>query len=42
MLKIEVVEIRGKCTMYKIEDKIIIAESKIGLEETSMLCMHVL
>jgi len=42
MLEIEVVEIRGKCPVYKVGDKIIIDGPRIVLEKTDALCIHAL
>lgn len=42
MLEIEVCEIRGKCPVYKLGDKIVVADPKIVLEKTDALCTHAL
>jgi uncharacterized repeat protein (TIGR04076 family) len=42
MLEIEVVEIRGKCPVYKVGDKIVIDGPSIVLEKTDALCIHAL
>jgi uncharacterized repeat protein (TIGR04076 family) len=42
MLEIEVVEIRGKCSVYKVGDKIVIDGPSIVLEKTDALCIHAL
>ena len=42
MLEIEVCEIRGKCPVFKIGDKIVIDDPKIVLERTNALCVHAL
>ena len=42
MLEVEVYEIRGKCPVYKVGDKIIIDDPKIVLEKTDALCIHAL
>jgi len=42
MLEIEVVEIRGKCPIYKVGDKITIDGPRIVLEKTDALCIHAL
>jgi uncharacterized repeat protein (TIGR04076 family) len=42
MLEIEVVEIRGHCPVYKIGDKIVVADPRIVLEKTDALCTHAL
>jgi uncharacterized repeat protein (TIGR04076 family) len=42
MLEIEVVEIRGKCPVYKVGDKIVIDGPSIVLEKTDVLCIHAL
>jgi uncharacterized repeat protein (TIGR04076 family) len=38
----EVAEIRGKCPVYKIGDKIVIDGPEIVLEETDAICIHAL
>jgi len=42
MLEIEVVEIKGKCPVYKVGDKIVIDGPRIILERTDALCIHAL
>ena len=42
MLEIEVCEIRGKCPVYKVGDKIIADDPKIVLRETDALCTDAL
>jgi len=42
MLEITVHEIRGKCPVYDIGDKIIIENPEIDLEKTDALCTHAL
>jgi uncharacterized repeat protein (TIGR04076 family) len=42
MLEIEVCEIRGKCPVHKVGDKIVIDDPKIVLERTDALCTHAL
>lgn len=39
-LVIEVVEIRGKCPVFKKGDRIVIEGPKINLEETDAVCTH--
>lgn len=41
-LVITVKEVRGKCPVFKVGDKIVIEEPKIVLEETDNLCIHAL
>jgi len=41
-LIIEVVEIRGKCPVYKVGDKIVIDGPEIVLEKTDAICIHAL
>ena len=41
-LIIEVTEIRGKCPVYKVGDKIVIDGPEIDLEETDAICIHAL
>ena len=40
MLEIVVHEIRGKCPVYKVGDKIVIDDPEIVLERTDVLCIH--
>jgi len=42
MLEIEVVEVRGKCPVYKVGDKIVVDGPNIVLEKTDALCIHAL
>ena len=42
MLEIKVHEIRGKCPVYKVGDKMVIDGPKIVLEETDAVCVHAL
>jgi uncharacterized repeat protein (TIGR04076 family) len=42
MLEIEVCEIRGKCPVYKVGDRIVIDDPTIVLESTDALCVHAL
>jgi uncharacterized repeat protein (TIGR04076 family) len=42
MLEIAVHEIRGKCPVYKVGDKMLIDDPKIVLEKTDALCTHAL
>ena len=42
MLEITVHEIRGKCPVYKVGDKIVIDDPRILLDETDALCTHAL
>jgi uncharacterized repeat protein (TIGR04076 family) len=41
-LIIEVSEIRGKCPVYKVGDKIVIDGPEIVLEKTDAICTHAL
>ena len=41
-MEIEVCEIRGKCPVYKVEDRIVIDGSRVVLEETDAVCVHAL
>ena len=42
MLEIKVCEIRGKCPVYKVGDRIVIDDPKILLDKTDALCNHAL
>jgi uncharacterized repeat protein (TIGR04076 family) len=42
MLEIEVVEVRGRCPVYKVGDRIVVDDPKIVLEKTDALCTHAL
>lgn len=39
---VKVKEIRGKCPVFKVGDKIVFDEPKILLDETDALCVHAL
>ncbi|MDH5733512.1 MAG: TIGR04076 family protein [Candidatus Bathyarchaeota archaeon] len=42
LLEIEVCEIRGKCPVHKVGDRIVIDGPRIVLEETDAVCVHAL
>ena len=42
MLEIEVCEIKGKCPVHEVGDKIVIDDPKVLLRETDALCTHAL
>ena len=42
MLEIEVVEVRGKCPVHRVGDKIVIDGARILLDRTDALCIHAL
>ena len=42
MLEIKVCEIRGKCPVYKVGDRMVIDDPKILLDRTGALCTHAL
>ena len=42
MLEMEVVEVRGKCPVHKVGDKIVVDGPNIVLEKTDALCIHAL
>jgi uncharacterized repeat protein (TIGR04076 family) len=42
MLEIRVCEIRGKCPVYKVGDRMVIDDPKILLDKTDALCVHAL
>jgi len=42
MLRIEVCEIKGKCPVHKVGDKIVIDGPKIVIEQTDAVCVHAL
>lgn len=42
MLEIEVCEIKGKCPVHKVGDRIIIDCPRIDLEKTDAVCVHAL
>ena len=40
-LVIEIIEIEGKCPVYKVGDRIVLDKGyKVNLEETDNICMH--
>lgn len=39
-LIIKVIEIRGKCPVFKVGDKIVIEGPEVKLNETDALCIH--
>ena len=39
-LVITVKEIRGKCPVFRVGDKIVVKEPEIALEKTDALCVH--
>ncbi len=39
---IEVAEIKGKCPVYKVNDKIVIEGPRINLKKTDNICIHAL
>lgn len=41
-LIIEVVEVRGKCPVHKVGDKIVIDGAEIDLQKTTRICCHAL
>ncbi len=41
-LLFEVAEVRGKCPVYKVGDRIVIEGPRIDLERTDNLCIHAL
>jgi len=41
-LVVTVKEIRGKCPVFKVEDKIVVEEPEIVPEKTDALCVHAL
>lgn len=41
-LAVKVKEIRGKCPVFKVGDRIVFDEPKIILDETNALCIHAL
>ena len=42
MLEITVVEVRGRCPVYRVGDKIVIDDPEIVLDKTDALCTHAL
>ena len=42
MLEIKVREIKGKCPVYKVGDKIVFDDPRIELAQTDALCTHAL
>jgi len=42
MLEIEVIEVRGKCPVHKVGDRIVIDGPRIVLDKTDALCIHAL
>ena len=42
MLEIEVVEVRGRCPVHKVGDRIVVEGPRIILEKTDTLCSHAL
>ncbi len=42
MLEIEVREVRGKCPVYEVGDKIVVDDPRILLDRTDELCTHAL
>jgi len=42
LLEIEVYEIRGRCPLYKVGDKMLIDGPQIVLDKTDSLCIHAL
>ncbi len=42
MLEIEVCEVRGKCPVYRVGDKIVVDDPEIVLGRTDALCTHAL
>jgi len=42
LLEIEVVEVRGKCPVHRVGDKIVIDGARILLDRTDALCIHAL
>jgi uncharacterized repeat protein (TIGR04076 family) len=42
MLEIKVYEIRGKCPVYKVGDKLVIDDPKVVLNKTDAICTHAL
>ena len=42
MLEIEVCEIRGKCPVHRVGDRILVDGPRMVLEETDSVCVHAL
>jgi uncharacterized repeat protein (TIGR04076 family) len=42
VLEIEVVEVRGKCPVHRVGDKMVIDGASILLDKTDALCIHAL
>jgi uncharacterized repeat protein (TIGR04076 family) len=42
MLVIDVVEVRGKCPVHRVGDRIVIDGARIDLDKTDALCIHAL
>ncbi|MEM3703003.1 MAG: TIGR04076 family protein [Candidatus Bathyarchaeia archaeon] len=42
MLEIVVCEVRGRCPVYKVGDKIVVDDPEIDLQKTDALCVHAL
>jgi len=42
MIEIEVHEIRGRCPVFKVGDRIVVEGPRIVLEQTDALCIHAL
>jgi len=42
MLEIKVCDIKGKCPVHKVGDKIVVDGPRIVLEETDAVCVHAL
>ena len=42
LLEVEVVEVKGKCPVHKVGDRILIDGAKILLNKTDVLCVHAL
>lgn len=42
MLEVEVIEVKGRCPVHKVGDKIVIEGPSIVLDKTDALCIHAL
>jgi uncharacterized repeat protein (TIGR04076 family) len=42
MLQIEVCEIRGKCPVYKVGDRMTIKDASVLMDRTDAICIHAL
>jgi len=42
VLEIDVVEVRGKCPVHRVGDRIVIDGARIDLSKTDALCIHAL